>query len=482
MRHKVIEQLRTTFATLFPDETTQRRVLADAGIAIGNIHFPQAALNAWYAILEEAGNQSKMDALLNHCATNEYATNPDLIFCRLLWIVYQIDWEMQRLRQLYTHTITNYTAIKRTPIADFEDIIDILKDLWRPNEEISRKVTAVVEFVVYLHQDKINESSASLLQDWLVDSQNKLRDKINQQRITEIRQQLPRSGNFGEPTCLLVVIEPSRNGRKRSDKKSYLLKTYLWDGKKAEAESIEERPLSFEKVQAKIDTIRRTILRRYRRTIGLRIEYFLPIELLLTEGDQWQIPDRWLLPSDEPLPLEYRDEYCIVFRSLERLYRPEDYQIRWNEKWSKFPLADRIAIDRHFEWLDKGFNHSLGALSELRAKLLREENLTCVGLSTLPDHLQARFDIFKTLFRLGIPVIIWSRHPAAPITREFLHTLIPSHICWEQLPEYLQKSRLQREKSIQEFANHLTVLWDDPYRVPPEHLLSAPEHSHHAKG
>lgn len=481
MRHKVIEQLRTTLATLFTDETTQRRVLADAGIAIGNIHFNQAELNAWHVILEEANNQSKMDALLKHCATKEYPTNPDLIFCRLLWVVYQIDWEMPRLRQLYTHSITNYTN-KRTAIADFEDIIDILKDLWRPNEEISRKVTAVVEFAIYLHQDKLNEPSARSLQDWLLESQNKLRDKINQQRIAEIQRQLPKSGNFGEPTCLLVVIEPSRNGRKRSDKKSYLLKTYLWDGKKAEAESIEERPLSFEKVQAKIDTLRRAILRRYRHTMGLRIEYFLPIELLLTEGDQWQIPDRWPIPGDELLQTEYRDEYCIVFRSLERLYRPEDYQISWNRKWSKFPVADRIAIDRHFEWLDKGFNHSPGALRELRDRLLREEYLTCVGLSALPDHLQARFDIFKTLFRSGIPVIIWSRQPTAPITREFLHTLIPPHICWEHLPEHLQKSRLQREKKFQEFADQLTVLWDDPYRVPPEHLLIAPEHSYHAKG
>lgn len=479
MHYKAIVHLRNTLAALFPNEATQKRVVEDAGVAPGNIYFSQPPRDAWQAILQEVEKQNKMDALLRYSTIEEYSTNSDLIFCKLLWIVDQIEWEMERLYQFYEHSITNYTS-DRIPNSSFEDIVDVLMALWRPAEEVTIKITALIEFAISLSKDdQVTEFVAQSLQGWLVDSQDKLRNNINQQRTTRILPQLP---NLSESNCLLIVIQPSTNGHRRLSKKGYLLKVFIWDGKTARAKCIENQPLSFAEIQGRINNIRSEIIHANPRITALRMEYFLPIELLLSEGKQWQMPDRWPIPGDHLFKSVYRDEHCVVFRSWERiiLERLHDYRIPWNNKWAKFPVDDPVEIDHHFEWIDEHGDYSIDGLQKLRDKLRREELRTCAGITSFPAQPQSSKNIFETLFKSGIPVIIWSRSSTAPVTAENLHRLLQSGVCWKDLPEHLHNLRLY-DDDVKELVNNWMVLWDDPNRVPPQGFMTTPEYEHKAQ-
>ena len=76
-RRTALSQLRNALATLYPDETSARRVVADAGMDIRRIPFTPHALNNWHAILTEATKGDHIDALVQ-VALAEYGGNTPL--------------------------------------------------------------------------------------------------------------------------------------------------------------------------------------------------------------------------------------------------------------------------------------------------------------------------------------------------------------------------------------------------------------------
>jgi formylglycine-generating enzyme required for sulfatase activity len=69
--------VRSTLAHLYPDETSARRVAADAGLSADRIAFSGHATNNWHAILAEAEKSGQMGAVLA-VALKEYGGNQTL--------------------------------------------------------------------------------------------------------------------------------------------------------------------------------------------------------------------------------------------------------------------------------------------------------------------------------------------------------------------------------------------------------------------
>ena len=77
MDEKILANLRDALATLYPDEASIRRVVADAGINAARIRFDTTAQNTWYFVLTEAIKMQRLDTLLD-VAKKEYETYDEL--------------------------------------------------------------------------------------------------------------------------------------------------------------------------------------------------------------------------------------------------------------------------------------------------------------------------------------------------------------------------------------------------------------------
>ncbi|MCE7983125.1 MAG: hypothetical protein DYG89_18230 [Caldilinea sp. CFX5] len=80
----VIKRLGRVFAFLYPDQSSQRRVVYDADLPIGLINFNGTTIDVWIHILDEAEKHDKVENLLA-VATEEYGGNRDLAEAQALW-------------------------------------------------------------------------------------------------------------------------------------------------------------------------------------------------------------------------------------------------------------------------------------------------------------------------------------------------------------------------------------------------------------
>lgn len=78
MNPKILADLRGVLAMLYPDETSIKRIVTDAGIPLSAIAFSGSATNSWYAVLAEAEKLHKVPALLDAIAT-EYGANQNFV-------------------------------------------------------------------------------------------------------------------------------------------------------------------------------------------------------------------------------------------------------------------------------------------------------------------------------------------------------------------------------------------------------------------
>ena len=77
MTPEIFADLRNVLALLYADETSIRRVMADAGLVSARIKFNAAVIDVWYLVLDEAAKANQVEALLV-MAERDYGENPRL--------------------------------------------------------------------------------------------------------------------------------------------------------------------------------------------------------------------------------------------------------------------------------------------------------------------------------------------------------------------------------------------------------------------
>lgn len=70
--------LRDVLAQLYPDETSARRMAAQAHLDVARIHFSPRAVDSWHAILTEAAHAGRIEAVIA-AAQAEYGANSTLV-------------------------------------------------------------------------------------------------------------------------------------------------------------------------------------------------------------------------------------------------------------------------------------------------------------------------------------------------------------------------------------------------------------------
>jgi hypothetical protein len=72
-----LQTLRDVLATLYPDETSIRRVAMQTPLDVAHIGFSPRAVDTWHAVLQEATHSGRLDALMDGAA-GEYPEHPGL--------------------------------------------------------------------------------------------------------------------------------------------------------------------------------------------------------------------------------------------------------------------------------------------------------------------------------------------------------------------------------------------------------------------
>jgi hypothetical protein len=197
----------------------------------------------------------------------------------------------------------------------------------------------------------------------------------------------------------------------------------------------------------------------------LTIEFLLPRELLLRSVESWQIVPR--------IPMGA--QYQVVVRSLERTYAevkpPLEVELQalelatifWNDKWRA--LSGTPQPPPRPVWVSEGTNH----LSNSFIADLALPEVVCMAMALTPPALSEATlsELLHQCLLQGLPIALWVRKPgcAGAEVRTFLERLLKD---LNTLPGQVRQARWNGFRSDDEgdFGNHLTLLWDDPTRLP----------------
>jgi vWA-MoxR associated protein C-terminal domain/CHAT domain len=199
---------------------------------------------------------------------------------------------------------------------------------------------------------------------------------------------------------------------------------------------------------------------------NLTIEVFLPTRLMYMDVDSWKIFDP---RTNEETILGVK--YPIRLRSLERL-SPEyldDALSDWCQQWDR---VKNIAPDQQNQEL---FEH-LDQMENFNWRLLRMNLKEKIGLKLTCAPPQTKMEyLFKAILAATTPIAIWTRchvdhcDLAAEIDRILtLNNL--SRLC-ESVQKVRAEADAQRldDPTLDHLGFHLSLLWEDPYLIPPYH-------------
>ena len=193
------------------------------------------------------------------------------------------------------------------------------------------------------------------------------------------------------------------------------------------------------------------------------IEMFLPLSLINEPVDTWKYSSRY--NQKRSIGIDCK----VVVRSSERL--DSWYREIWKEKWNRLPLHSPAPLsDSSFVSIN-GDENSL----DRELKQLSKPDVIGLKLEKIPNKKKDIEKIFCEILVKNTPIVLWFRkHTAwneqdqidkincelnACIYRRCIYALADTifNIRAGTIPECCNS----------DLANHISLLWEDPYRVPP---------------
>lgn len=207
----------------------------------------------------------------------------------------------------------------------------------------------------------------------------------------------------------------------------------------------------------------------------IRVEFIVPRALLDLPFDRWEYDD--YLGDRTRLGIQHH----TVVKSAERLLYPvlrKTQQGRWDALQASRPHTIVFT-----EWPDVTGTGVVFTSSELRTddvtQALLKSNVGCAVLNhppparAMPPH-----DIYNALMKSGVAIALWGRpclqgapRPEADTLRGALHGL-----SLDAVPGKTQALRVEASRAVagSEWADGMTLLWDDPTHVPPDEQFKPP--------
>jgi hypothetical protein len=262
------------------------------------------------------------------------------------------------------------------------------------------------------------------------------------------------------PLYLLIELEP-----KAESPDCYLVQAWVWCERRKQRIYAEDTPHSLDTIPQLINHLIEAIVDdQLAANNPPAIEFFLPHALLGNEMDQLE------LEAEETLGVRYSVAVRFRERATNKKYWPA-----WMNRWNGFP-----GTQQHQQRLIETVCSSERCTS--RALRIRLEEIVCLALTyVLPPGSETQNTLLSLLLRSGTPIALWPRHCTGnpdDIQRE-IEEMIAGDI-FEHLPEVVRQCRQKAWVALDEGndlpGNHLTLLWDNPNRLPHKNMyLEAPE-------
>ncbi|WP_405433999.1 effector-associated domain 2-containing protein [Streptomyces anulatus] len=281
------------------------------------------------------------------------------------------------------------------------------------------------------------------------------------------------------PRCLVVMVEPARDGSPDVFVRHWVNKVHgYWRPELCPMETVT------------LDTLAGAVDRAVERgealwaetrkgqagqpgtpgqtgTVGtgggpVHVEFLLPFDLL--NHDMARLELGTGVPRPRPIGMHYR----VHLRSLDRMRGDAGQLRRWQARWDQLRTATAPAAHRWKAADRDGFER-------WRARLSGDESLTAVILDA-PAVQGHGLEALRAAVAEGVGVAAWDRRADSSSQSSELLTLLLGHT-YTQLPEKVYRLRAGAE--IEEdgplwVGRHIAFFWDDPYRlVDREELLSA---------
>lgn len=165
--------------------------------------------------------------------------------------------------------------------------------------------------------------------------------------------------------------------------------------------------------------------------------------------------DHWLIEvGSTPVRLGYK--YPVMLRSYERLYEQRDVWGAWRDKWERLKELEASPAESSVQWIGPD------EAGETLYELLMAPEALCVASRQCctSEHFQVSMDG-------GAPAVVWLRLKNVPpeAVEAFLKPLLTSG----RLTELPSRIHAVRRGSRQgDFARHITLVWDNYDRLPPD--------------
>ncbi len=185
----------------------------------------------------------------------------------------------------------------------------------------------------------------------------------------------------------------------------------------------------------------------------LTIEIFLPLELINEAVDSWE------LENEFGVSLKLSSQYKVVVRSTERLLPTYSrYKGFWQEKWQTLQKIIKNSVCSAFVlWSEDD-------LKKLFVEL-KKENKIGIKLQKTPIQ-TGKGSVFAVILSTATPVALWLRWHLPECNQQVDGLL---RCCIEQLTNTVAEQRLEAipEPENSHIGHHISLLWEDPERLPP---------------
>lgn len=200
----------------------------------------------------------------------------------------------------------------------------------------------------------------------------------------------------------------------------------------------------------------------------LPIEFVLPQELLLYPLEAWTIRR-----SKRSLPTTIAHMHPVFVRSLDRLHPDDLVAIKphWESRWQRRTIIDLKMLNHPQTAHDTlvRIDACGQSMPSIAAALANMKRVMVLQTAHLNDD--DRFAILGSVIDQGYPIALIVRGSSADPaqTATVLCTVLATESSFDNLPSLVmaQRQAAGEADDAQHYGHHLTLLWDNPERIPP---------------
>ncbi|MBD2491682.1 effector-associated domain EAD1-containing protein [Aulosira sp. FACHB-615] len=365
----------------------------------------------------------------------------------------------RQIKQLYLKSYSELVWYE-----DWEDTIpstitEILSSLKKKSQ--NNEIEYIVNFVsclskLLLEQEKNSNPILEQLKIWLQRNTNNCSTLSN----SIVNPNTVRNELNTVPTHLLILLSPSQQ---HQNQYYFVSAWFIHDGrndefnyqtakgyKRLELQNQEKEIFSLTEISILIDDyIEQVIPYLNDNSAQPTIEIFLPYGLLNEAIDTWKI-------QNEDFPVSMGSLYKVILRSSNRLNK---YRFRnvWVQKWN---TLISLTQDNCFQCFISG---EFSSSAELFSKINQDDVVALTLIKAVPTE-----DYFKAINTTALPLALWFRQELnVPNFENEIKELLKCLIT--EIPERVRQRRSSDFSCDyeQRIGHHLSLLWENPYIVPP---------------